>query len=353
MGKFNADKLPSALKQAFKPVYLVSGDETLLVHESCMAIRKHAKEQGFSQHEIYHAEGQFDWDSILMSANALSLFAERKIIELRVPNGKLGDKGSKVIKAYCESPPEDTLLIIVLPKIDKRSESSAWYKSVSSVGDCVTIWPIGLQQLPRWVEKRLYQAGLSAEPEALAILCAKIEGNLLAAVQEIEKLKLMGHDKVIDAAAMAASVMDSSRFNAFDLIDKALSGDTRASVECLSSLRSEGTSAPVLLWALTNQVRSLAEIKDMTDKGRSFENAATQARVWKSKMPLVKRAHQRLHTQQLLSILRKCALTDKMIKGVAMGDEWNELLDITLRLTGVDALNKRSQNLALKSVKAY
>ncbi len=347
MTKLNSDKLSSSLKQSFKPVYLVSGDETLLVHESCLLIRKQARELGYSQHEIHHAEGQFNWDNIMMSANALSLFAEKKIIEVRVPNGKLGDKGSKALKAYCESPPEDTLLIIVLPKMDKRSESTVWYKAVSSVGDCVVIWPVGLQQLPRWIEQRLYKSGLSAEPDAIAILCAKVEGNLLAAVQEIEKLKLISDSNIITASTMAEAVMDSSRYNAFDLIDKALSGDSQAAIDCLSGLRSEGTSAPVLLWAIANQIRTLIQVKDMTNSGRSFDNAANQARVWKNKMALVKRAHQRLNTQQLQGILRKCAHVDKIIKGVALGDEWNELLDIILRLTGVEALNKRSQKMAM------
>lgn len=353
MAKLNADTLPSAIKQAFKPVYLISGDETLLVQESCMRIRAQARELGFTQHEIHHAEAQFNWDNLMMSANALSLFAEKKILEVRIPNGKPGDKGSKALKAYCDSVPEDTLLLLVLPKIDKRSESSAWYKAVAAAGDTVTIWPVGAQQLPRWIEQRLCKSGLNADPDAIAILCAKVEGNLLAAVQEIEKLKLICDSNIIDANTMASAVMDSSRYNVFDLIDKALAGDARAAVSCLSGLRSEGTSAPVLLWALANQLRTLLQVKALTDTGRSFENAANQSKVWKNKQTLVKRSHQRISTAQLLQILRKCALADKIIKGVALGDEWNELLDITLRLSGVEALNKRSQKLSVTTARAY
>ena len=349
MAKINADRLSSSLKNAFKPVYLVSGDETLLVDESCAAIRKHAKSLGYTQLEIHQAEAQFNWDNLFLSANALSLFSEKKIIEVRIPNGKLGDKGSKAIKAYCERLPEDVLLLLVLPKIDKRNEASAWYKAISSVGDCIAVWPVGAQQLPRWIEQRLFSFGLSADADAIAILCAKVEGNLLAAVQEIEKLKLICDANIIDAGTMASSVMDSSRYNVFDLIDKALSGDSRAAVDCLSGLRSEGTSAPVLLWALANQIRTLIQLKDLTSSGRSFENAANQARVWKNKMPLIKRAHQRLSSQQLLSALRKCAHVDKVIKGVSAGDEWNDLLDVTLKLTGVEALNKRSQKMVMIS----
>lgn len=349
MAKLVAEKLSSSVNKQLSAVYLVSGDETLLVHEACDTIRKAARTQGFTQHEVHHVEGSFNWDNLLMSANAMSLFAEKKIIEVRIKNGKPGDAGGKALKAYCAAPPEDTLLLIVLPKLDRRSESTAWYKAVAAAGDTLTIWPVSAQQLPRWIETRLHQAGLSAEPQAIDILCAKIEGNLLAAVQEIEKLKLLSDTKIIDAATMAAAVTDSARYNVFDLTDKALTGDARAAVECLSGLRAEGNAAPVILWALTNQVRTLAQILELTNAGRSFDHAAQQAKVWKNKMTLVRRAAQRQSLNDLHRLLRKCALADRLVKGVNKGDEWNELLDITLGLCGVEALSKRSQKIAIQN----
>jgi len=353
MAKLNPDSLVNALKRQLKPIYLVSGDETLLVNESCLAIRREANSKGYSQHEIFHAEGQFNWDAVLQSINALSLFADKKILEIRIPKGKLGDAGSKTIKEFCSLAPEDIVMVLVLPKLDKKSENTAWYKTVNTLGDCITVWPIGAQQLPRWIEARLHKSGLRAEHDAISILCAKVEGNLLAAVQEIEKLKLLADENsIIDAAMMASSVMDSSRYNAFDLIDKALSGNARATVECLSGLKSEGTSAPVLLWALANQIRTLLQIKEVMQSGLSFENAASQARIWKSKMAFTNKAQSRLNTTQLSNMLRKCAFTDKVIKGLAKGDEWNELLDISLKLAGIEALNKRSQKLSFQAARA-
>lgn len=349
MAKLNPDQLTNALKKSLRSVYLISGDETLIVQESCEQIRKTARAQGFSQHEIQHVETNYSWDSLLMSANALSLFADKKVIELRIRNGKPGDAGGKALRAYCENLPEDTILMIVLPKIDRRVENSVWYKTVAAAGDTVTVWPISAQQLPRWIDKRMNAAGLRADAEAIDVLCAKIEGNLLAAVQEIEKLKLISDDKIIDAPTMASAVMDSARYNVFDLIDKALAGESRSAVECLSGLRAEGNSSPVILWALVNQIRTLMQIRELTDSGRSFDAAASQAKVWKNKLQIMRRASSRVNLSQLQWLLRKCAHTDRVIKGMQLGDAWNELLDITLGLSGVEALNKRSQKMALMS----
>jgi len=347
VAKLNADKLDTALNKNLAPVYMVSGDETLLVSEAVAAIRKTARHQGFDQHEIHHVETNFNWDNLLMGVNALSLFAERKILEVRIRNGKPGDAGGKALTQYCQKLPEDTLLIIVMPKLDRRVESSKWHKAVSSVADVITVWPVNTQQLPRWIDQRLKTAGLSADRDAIDILCAKVEGNLLAAVQEIEKLKLLSDSKRINATTMATVVMDSARYNVFDLVDKALSGDSRAAATCLSGLRAEGNSAPVILWALVNQVRTLCQVKELTDAGRTFETAANQARVWKNKIALVRLAFQRLSRNQLHWLLRKCAMADRIIKGAQKGDEWNELLDITLEISGVQALSKRSQKISL------
>ena len=347
MAKLVPEKISSSLSKQLKPVYLISGDETLLVNEASSEIRKHARKQGYSQHEVHHVEGSFNWDNLLMSANTMSLFAEKKIIEVRIKNGKPGDAGGKALKAYCAQVPDDTLLVLVLPKIDKRSENTAWHKAVASVGDTLTIWPIGIKQLPRWIETRLHAAGLSAEPQAIDILCAKVEGNLLAAVQEIEKLKLLSDSKVIDATSMAAAVTDSARYNVFDLVDKAMSGDARAAVECLAGLKAEGNSAPVILWALVNQARTLAQVLELMQSGDSFDVAAQKSKVWKNKINLVRRASQRCKLKDMHWLLRHCSHADRIIKGIDNGDVWNELMDISLNLSGVMALSKRSQKVAL------
>ncbi|WP_370979765.1 DNA polymerase III subunit delta [Agaribacterium sp. ZY112] len=347
MARLKPEQLANNLKRQLQTVYVVCGDETLLVHEACSAIRKAARQQGYSQHEIHHAEGSFKWDNLLMSANELSLFAEKKIIEVRISNGKPGDAGGKALRAYCDNIPDDTLLLVVLPKIDKRSENTAWFKALANAGDAITIWPIGMQQLPRWIEQRLHSVGLSAEPEALTLLCAKVEGNLLAAVQEIEKLKLLSENPLIDTETMAEAVMDSARYSIFDLVDKALAGDAQGTTSCLLGLKGEGNAPPMVLWALANQLRTLAQLEEICDNGRSFDAACKQLRIWSNKQALTRAASQRLQLNQLHWLLRKCSHCDKLIKGSARGEVWSALLDIALGLCGVDALNKRSQKLLL------
>lgn len=346
MPKLNPEQLPASLKKNLASIYVIAGDETLLVQEAVDHIQRAAKTAGFTQKECYHAESGFQWDNLLMGANALSLFADKKILELRIKNGKPGDAGGKALRSYCEQCPDDCLLIVVLPKMDKRSESTNWFKALANAGQIITIWPVNAQQLPRWLEQRLHLAGLQASPEAIDVLAAKIEGNLLAAVQEIEKLKLLCDEPLIDAPTMASAVMDSARYNVFDLIDKALNGDASAAMHCLTGLRAEGNSAPIVLWALANQIRNLVTLKELIGAGRSFDIACRDAKIWNNKKVLVRRADQRLTLNQLHWLLRKCAFADRAIKGVQKSDEWNEILDIALGLSGVHSLNKRSQKMA-------
>lgn len=336
MAKFRADQLPGALKKRLAPVYLVTGDEPLLSQESCDAIRQAAKKQGFIERELYHTDAGFSWDELYNATNAMSLFADKKIIEIRIHNGKPGDAGSKAILEFCANTNDDTLLLLVCPKIDSRSQNSKWYKAIDQAGEVITIWPVGPAQLPRWVDTRLKQAGLNADSEAIDILCAKTEGNLLAAVQEVEKLKLVAEGNFIDAQMMANAVMDSARYDTFGMVDKAIFGDSRAAAESLQGLRAEGTEALALLWALTRDIRTLTNIKEGLQAGENFDLAAKRNGVWDKRKPLFKQATQRHKLPQLYGLLRKTALADRIAKGSAKGDIWNLLLDITLGLAGVN-----------------
>lgn len=347
MSRLTPETISSALKKQLAPVYLITGDEPLLVQESCDAIRAQAKKQGFSEREIYHAEGSFNWDNLLHSANSLSLFSDKKILELRIPNGKPSDSGSALIE-YCDNLSLDNLLMVICPKLDKRVQSSKWFQALEKHGDIVTIWPVTAQQLPRWVDHRLKAAGLQADSSAIDILCAKVEGNLLAAAQEIEKLKLLAHDNLIDAGLMAAAVMDSARFDVFGLVDKALAGDSRAAATTLQGLKSEGTEAAVILWALTREIRTLATIKDAMELGTSFDLAAKQNGVWDKRKPIIRQALNRMKPRQLHALIRKASLTDQAVKGMAKGNAWNLLLDITLSLSGTNAFSAKTQKALLQ-----
>ncbi len=347
MGKIRADQLASTLKQALAPIYLVCGDDPLLAQEACDNIRETATQQGFDERERYHSDSGLDWDEVLTSSNSLSLFASRKILEIRLHNGKPGDKGGKALQEYCANPSEDNLLLLITPKLDGATQKTKWYKTVEKTGVVIPIWPIGSAQLPGWINQRMKKAGLSADSQAIDILCARIEGNLLAAVQEIEKLTLIANSGMVSAEMMAASVADSARYDVFSLVDKALQGDTVSAVKTLHGLKGEGTDAVVVLWALAKEIRALVQITHASSQGQNFSWACKQAGIWEKRQGLVKLALQRLKPGHINLLLRKANAIDKMIKGMHPGNPWNELLDLTLNLTGSFSINPSVQKLAL------
>lgn len=339
MARLSAEQLPKSLQQ-LRPVYLVTGDEPLLVQEACDAIRGEARKQGFSERELFHADPHFQWDQVLQSANSMSLFAEKKLLEVRLTQSKLNEKGSHAILEYCKSPAEDTLLLLIGPKLEKATQNSKWFKALDGCGVAVAIWPINSKQLPRWIEQRLQKSGLRADSQTIDILASRVEGNLLAAVQEIEKLKLVaGADGVIDRAIMASAVVNSARYDVFGLVDKALSGDARSAATTLNGLRSEGSEATIILWALTREVRTLISLKTAQQEGLPMEAVAKRHGVFERRLPLVKGALQRLNLPTLRLLIRECGYTDRTIKGMASGDPWGILLDIVLTLSGTRALN--------------
>lgn len=347
MAKLRPEQLSGALTKGLAPIYLVSGDEPLVVQEACDTIRASARKQGFQERELYHVDASFDWGQVLSSANSLSLFAERKLIEIRIPNGKPGDKGSKALVEYTQAPGEDNLLLIVMPKLDGAQQRSKWFKALEKAGVFVQIWPITPQQLPRWIGQRLQQAGLKADSQATDILASRVEGNLLAAAQEIEKLKLLASDGFVSAELMASAVADSARYDVFGLVDKALHGDARAAVKTLNGLKGEGTDATVVLWALAREIRTLAQVAHGQSQGQNFDWAAKQAGVWDKRKPLIQNALRRLRLPQLQQLLRKANAIDKAIKGMRRADPWDELMDLTLNLTGTFSLSPPVQKLAL------
>ena len=347
MAKLRPEQLPAALSKQLAPVYLISGDEPLLAQEACDAIREAARQRDFSERELYQVDASFDWNQLLAAANSLSLFAERKLIELRIPNGKPGKDGGKALVEYSQNPGDDNLLLIITPKLDGSQQRTKWCKALEQVGVHVQIWPIAGPQLPRWIGQRLQQAGLRADTQAIDILASRIEGNLLAAAQEIEKLKLLTSDGFISAELMASAVADSARYDVFGLIDKALSGDARGAVKTLNGLRAEGTDATVVLWALAREIRTLARILHAADQGQGFDTAARQNGVWDKRKALVQGALRRFRTPQLQQLLRKANAVDKAIKGMRRADPWDELMDLTLNLAGTFSLSPAVQKLAL------
>lgn len=348
MAKLRPEQLGAALNKPLAPIYIITGEEPLLIQESCDLIRAAARKAGFIERDLYHADNHFDWSQVLASANSMSLFADKKIIEVRMPSGKPGDKGGKMLQEYAQSPASDNLLLIITEKVDSATQKSKWFSALESQGVHIQHWPVTTENLPHWIGARLKQAGLQADSNAIDLLASRIEGNLLAAVQEIEKLKLLAPSNVISMELMASVVADSARYDVFGLADKALHGDARAAVKTLHGLKAEGTEAIAVLWALTRDIRSLVQIAQMTSQGKNFDWAAKQAGVWDKKQPLFRSALQRLKPAQLQQLLRKANGVDKAVKGMRDAEPWDELLDLVLNLAGVQSLHPANEKLSLK-----
>lgn len=328
-----AEQLADRLGAALAPVYLVSGDEPLQQGEACDAIRAAARTQGFTERQVMHVEAGFDWKALLAEANALSLFAERKLIELRLPSGKPGSEGAKVIAAYLERPPEDTVLLIISGKLDKAAQKTQWFKAVDRAGVTVQVWPVEASELPGWIERRLRQRGLQPAPGAAALLAERVEGNLLAAAQEVEKLALSCAGGALDAEQVEAAVANSARFDAFGLVDAALLGDVPRVTRMLHGLQAEGVEPLALLWAVAREIRSLAAMAAQVEAGLPRERA--MARVWGKRKTAVGAGLNRHNALRWQQMLRRAGRIDRIVKGAAAGNAWDELLQLTLLMAGV------------------
>lgn len=331
--QLKAQDLAGHLKSgALAPVYFITGDETLLVEEAADAILGAARQAGFSERTVLHAEGSFDWQTLLAEGASLSLFADKKILDVRNASGSFDKGASEVLRAYCERPVEDNLLLLRSSRIDGRQKSSAWFKALDAAGVVIQIWPIGLTELPRWLKGRLGRAGLTLTPEALAGLAERVEGNLLAAVQEVEKLRLADLPQPIDADTVAAALEDSAHYDVFELLDAVMNGETARIPRMVRGLRAEGVALFAVLGALTNQLRQIAE-------GRvpQFKRRTSDALV------------RRLGSKTALDrVLAQCALVDQQGKGQLLGDAWLSLEDLLLRLAGARLPSLEHQLEALK-----
>lgn len=340
--KVYPDKLEGELKKSIAPVYIVSGDEPLLVQESCDLIRAGLKNAGYTERELFHIEANFDWDQVLFSANSMSLFADRKIIEIRMPGGRPGDSGAAALKTYAEQPPEGTVMLVVTQRLDASIQKTKWFKSLEGTGVFVQVWPVDVKQLPRWINERFNRAGLQVTREAVEMIVNRVEGNLLAAVQEIERLKLISENQRIDVDDVVESVADSSRYDVFSLIDTALGGDAVRTHKIVQGLRAEGTEILYIVAMVARELRSLEKMSTMVARGQSADAALKSGRVWQKRKALVSGALRRHGPEACHEMQRKLGQIDKMVKGLFPGDPWTELVNVTMHLAGKSGLPSRS-----------
>jgi len=310
------------------PVYLVSGDEPLQSNEVADAIRLAAKNNGYTIREVLSVETGFDWSELTMAADSLSIFAEKKLIDLRLPSGKPGTEGAKRITNYCLRACTDNILLITAPKLTAATLKTKWCQSIDKIGCIVQVWPLEGAGLIQWLQQRTNKRGLQIELDGIKALAARVEGNLLMASQEIEKLYILHGHSQLSKQAVEDVVADNSRFDVFKLTDSVLAGRVKRALKILNGLKAEGIAAPVVVWALAREARLLIAIKKSLKEGLNKEQVFKNNRLWDKRKQLVNQAVSRVNEKELQQVLVLCSKADRQIKGQASGDCWETLLAI-------------------------
>ena len=335
--KLSLDKLPAALSRSIAPVYLVSGDEPLLVGEACDAIRGAARAAGFVERMLHVAERGFDWPALGASSANLSLFADKRILEIRLPTGRPGTAGGAELARLAEAGAGDTLLLVVTPRLDGGARAPVWARSLERAGVHVEIRPVGSERLEPWIAARMRSRGLTPSREAVALLAGRVEGNLLAASQEIEKLLLLAGPGPVDADTVRQGVADSARFDVYQLGDAALGGDAPRALRILDGLRAEGIEPAFVLWVIARELRTLATVAGQVSTGHSVQQALGAARVWPKRRALVQNALRRHDAPALCALVTSASRAERVIKGQLAGRPWDRLAGLVAALSGAPA----------------
>ena len=332
MPQVRGDQLEAHLARALAPLYVVHGDEPLLAMEAADALRAKARRDGYTEREVHLVERNYDWDRLAAAAAALSLFASRRLIELRIPSGKPGTEGAAAIAAYCAALQPDIVTLVTLPRLDRAGQNSAWFGALSAAGVVVNVFPVDRRTLPLWIGARLARQKQRAAEDALAFIADCVEGNLLAAHQEIQKLGLLHPPGDLAFEQVRDAVLDVARFEVSQLSEAMLSGDRARLARVLDGLAGEGEAPPRVLWVMSDDVRAVTRVQRGLAAGRNAADLFRESRVWgEARQRLVAAAARRMARESLDAALAQAAAVDRTIKGLAKGDPWDELLQLGLR----------------------
>jgi DNA polymerase-3 subunit delta len=329
------NQLASHLKQGLQALYVLVGDEPLAQRESLDAIRAAARAQGYEERNSLMVERYFNWQQIEAYGQAISLFANLRLLEINIPNGKPGIDGGKALQALANKALMDTCVVIILPKLEREAKSSAWFIALEKQAVTIALDEVEAAHLPKWIASRLAQQGQSTSQQTLEFLAHQVEGNLLAADQEVQKLGLLYPQGELSDAIVRESVLNVSRYDAFQLGDAVLAGDADRTVRILQGLQDEGENAVAVMNPLMWALRPLVRIKQAEARGENITTAMTNARIYGDKQVLVKRALGRLNLRQLEAALQKLADIDRTAKGVMIGDAWLEISRLCFGLARV------------------
>jgi DNA polymerase III subunit delta len=326
------EQLQAQLARSLAPLYVVHGDEPLLALEAADAVRAAARKAGFREREVLFAERGFDWSELLHAGASLSLFGDRKIVELRIPAGKPGAQGAEAIAAYCARPSTEVLTLVSLPRLDRAAQASGWFGALAAAGMVVDVFPVERTRLPAWIGERLARQGQRAPREVLEFLADRVEGNLLAAFQEVQKLALLAPEGELALEDVREVVANVARYDAYDASAALLAGDTARYVRVIDGLRGEGEAPTYVLWAIAEDLRALERLQSGAAAGRPLEALLRENRVWGSRQAPIRAAMRRLPAAAIERALAHAALIDRAIKGVARLEVWDEFLKLGLKL---------------------
>ena len=331
--------LGQRLQQGIAPIYLIFGAEPLLIEECLDQLRAAARQAGFTERRRYSAEAGFDWNQLFSSGQSLSLFADRRVIELRLPTGKPAEAGNQALVEYAAGATNpDTTLIIIGGSTDKRGQTGKWFKAIDRAGVVIECPTVTADKMPDWIAARLRSKNLTFEPDVAAGMSRLVEGNLLAAAQEINLLSLLSANRTITLELVTELIADHARFNLFNLVDAGLRGATAHSIRMLYSLRREQAEPILILWGLAREVRLLCQLSAALAQGENMQVLFQRLGIWRSRAALMQAALRRLKPAQCRQLLRKLAQADLMLKGrkpLDRGDIWEEIEHIVLGLCGL------------------
>ena len=330
--RISIDQLSINLKKSLEAVYLLTGDEPLQIAEAADEIRLAAKQAGYINREIISIDKGTEWQQLTEAGESLSIFSDYKLIDLRFPSAKPGLEGSKVLQQYCQHLPENTILLITAGKVETAATKSVWFQALDKAGIVIQIWPLQGEALVKWLQQRSQRRGIVIDTDALKMLTGRIEGNLLAAAQEVEKLYILHGQNRITKAMIESEVASNTRFDVFNLNDALLAGQLNRALHIVHDLKAEDTPMPVVIWAISREVRMLYLMKVKTVEGTSLDALFKRFNIWDNKRKLaVQSALGRLKDTDLQAILLLCVKTDKQAKGQLAGDSWESLWQICLQ----------------------
>ncbi|MFW5426343.1 MAG: DNA polymerase III subunit delta [Methylophagaceae bacterium] len=340
--RLRAEQLSDHVQQGLSPIYLIFGDEQMLVEEASDLIRQQVRKSGADDRQVWHVEGRFNWSEIQWQEQTMSLFSSQRLLEIRLPSGAPGKDGGEALRNYAANIPADTTLLIISGKIDARSQKSKWFTELDRVGVTIPVWPIDIANLPRWITQKMQQKGLQANQQIAALIAERVEGNLFAAAQEIEKLSLLCPDGKVDEETVLASVADNARFEVFGLMDTVFSGQATKIPRMISRLRAEGLDIMSVFSAVSWSLHRVVNMAIQIEQGERMEQvfASQKPPIWEKARPMMREALSRHQRPQWQNFLQQMAKIDQAAKGAYQACPWSLLETLCLQVAGIKIMNQ-------------